>query len=133
MKSMIFSALMTMSSFAVAATCPQGTQIVHDCTSTPQSGDSLVVSDVYDSIAICSAGSAVKMVAQKGTNPSEVVDAESVVRAGGSSYTVTTPDIDITLSVTTGIMSREKSAKLILDMKKVGSNGLKESSTYTCK
>lgn len=123
------AALLTSISFA-SASCPQGTQTVATCLSTPKAGEKdTVAATMLDSITICTDGTQAILVPEKNGQSDNAV-AKVTQRAGGTTYTIETSDIDFSLTVTTGTNSRTSAAKLKIDFK---SNNLSATSSYTCK
>lgn len=133
MKTVFFAVAFSMFSMSsmsfAAATCPQQSDNAMVCKSTPQAGDEEVAVGVLDSIAICGQGSKTVLVLEK-DGESEVAEAKVDNRAGGSSYTVSTPDVDFSISVTGAIRGNTLPAKFTINIK---SNNIVASSTYTCK
>jgi len=129
MKTMIFSSLMVLSSISVAAaTCPQNTQTVYTCKSTPTAGDEEVASTMLDSISICSKGNETLMLVEK-NGEADMALATVDMRMGGTSYTLKTPEMDFSLSVVTGILDKTSPARFTLHLKAAN---ISASSTYTC-
>jgi len=128
MKTIIFASIMVLSSLGMAATCPSGSQLVKSCKSTPKTGDEDVAASTFDSIAICSLGSQPLIAVEKG-GQQDVTKATAQIRMGGTTYSVTAGDVDFSLSVVTGILSKKAPARFTINYKQVN---LKASSTYTC-
>ena len=130
MKKMIVLALFSLSFASFASeTCPAKTQQVATCLSTPKSGDQKVAANIFDSITICSQGAKSILIMEK-NGESDSREAKVTRRMGGTSYLIQEPDVDFTLSVTTGLNGNAMPAHLKIEFK---APELIASSTYSCK
>jgi hypothetical protein len=121
--------LMTSASFAAALSCPTGYTAVQNCKSTPVAGDSVAAANMLDFITVCAQGNRAMLAIEK-SGQVDVGPAATTVRAGGTTYTVTTEDIDFHFSVATGVNSKSTEARLTVVVK--SAKNLTASSTYTC-
>lgn len=128
---MVFTTVMALSSLGFAAAeCPAQAKTIHLCESTPQKDDSDVVAGMFDSIAVCDQGQKTLLVVEK-SGASEMVEAQATSLAGGTIYTLPPMEAyELSLSVTTGILSKERPATFIVYNK---AHDLKATSTYTCR
>jgi hypothetical protein len=129
MKFIVFLTVSALASVSMAATCPAGTQKVMTCKSTPKAGENDVSADAFDSILVCSKGAKAASLTMVKDGKSESLDAIVTVRMGGTSYTVETEDVNVQLSVTTGIRSKTSPAQFTLDYKVAN---MVAKSSYTC-
>lgn len=110
--------------------CPEGTELIQVCKSTPQKGDHEVAAGMLDAITICQKGQkAVMAIMKSGQIKKGKVD-QVVMRVGGASYTVHMNEgTELEIGIPMGIRSKEALAKLTIHMKAAG---LQATSTYTC-
>lgn len=95
--STLFLLVLSMNVFA-SANCPSGTKMIAECDSTPVNGDSKFAADFLDSIAICSKGKTVYMVAEK-NGQSEALPASAITRTGAVTYSYATEHLNVSLSI----------------------------------
>jgi hypothetical protein len=129
MKAILFFALILGSSLSFAEVkCPDKTDTLRICKSTPQAGDSEVAIDTMDEIAICASGKRVQLVLEK-NGESEADEAKVISRAGATTYSINAGDTEFSL---TTIVSRNKenNAKFSIQMKAAN---IIATSTYSCK
>jgi hypothetical protein len=131
----IISGLLVLGAFAsstvfASAKCPNGTQTIKVCDSTPRAGDQEVASGVLDSIAICDRDGKAVLAMEKSGQTKDAL-AKVSVKMGGTSYTVSAGGVEFVLSMTTGTApAPTKPAKLTVNFKKAG---ISASASYTCK
>ena len=129
MKSVFFMSAMLLSSLSFAsATCPQDSQSLKACESTPKKGDSEVAAGALDSIALCRQGRDTLMVFEK-NGQSETATAKVDPRAGGISYSVDANGTVFSLSFASGTRHQSKTANFTVIFTEAN---LEVSSTYTC-
>ncbi len=128
MKTLLFTILTLSSAFAFSAQCPSQSLKVINCLSTPATGDNEVVSDMFDSIAICQAADKTLMVFQDATS-SDATEVKVTTRAGGIDYVMPDKDVQATLSVDSKGQSQQNiKALFILKL----TDGEPAMSTYMC-
>lgn len=138
MKTILFLSVLVFSSVSMAAKapakapapslCAAGSQQVFACTSTPQKGDEFVAGDAFDHATICVKGKKYTMVLEK-NGESRSYNVKTSIRPGGSLFYVENDGLIVSLSVTTGILSKTAPARLSTDFVEAQ---MSISSSYTC-
>jgi hypothetical protein len=132
MKLLISLAVLLSSSTLLAAepTCPENTDTLYTCVSTPQKGDDEVASGIFEAITICQDGAKYLMVAADQHGPSDPAEVSADVRMGGSKFYFVAEDTEFSLSVATGMAQKATTAKFMVKLVKMGRFA---ASTYSCK
>lgn len=127
--SALFS-LLAQFAFANGPQCPENHKKVWSCLSSPQKGDSELVSDMFDSISICSSQEQTLVLFEK-RGEAKALIAEVSNRVGGTAYTGSADDVDFELSITGGIRPRkEYPARFTLRFTAI--ENTEASSSYSC-
>lgn len=114
-----------------ASICPQSSELVHVCKSTPKKGDHELAAGLFEAMTVCQAGrEATLALKAKGKVVTGTVD-EVQSMVGGVSYKVKTETFNFTFNIPVGIRSKKSKAKLLVESTQM-TDLPAMTSTYSC-